>query len=212
MQHLLKGMSAWWGRFPRGHSCLFFLEVIFRRRVSTTEQTWLHDEEGTTMRNEICFLFHMSFHSPEVLGFTTVQRGGSWQTTAYASEEAVVSWTLSKEQMGRKPAAAVLDQMMGASCTRHEIWLADVICQVQLFRGSQWENGRGVSSSVPAELIEQKKQSLLLPLLFAFVTEAHLLWSLKKGRPNLNSIFIFCTGLTLFVFLRPFCSKLFLLP
>lgn len=41
--------------------------------------------------------------------------------------------------------------------------LADVICQVQLFRGSQQENGRGVSSSVPAELIEQKKQSLLCP-------------------------------------------------
>ena len=65
----------------------------------------------------------MAFHSPEVLGFTTTQRGGSWQTTACASEEAVVSWTLSKEQMGTKPAAAVLEATSndGASCTRHEI-------------------------------------------------------------------------------------------
>lgn len=45
-------------------------------------------------------------------GVPATQCGGSWQPTAYISEEAVVSWTLSKEQVGTQPAAAVLAQIM----------------------------------------------------------------------------------------------------
>lgn len=50
----------------------------------------------------------MEFLSTEGLAFPITQSGGSWQTSAYATEEAVVLWILSKDQMGTKPSAAVL--------------------------------------------------------------------------------------------------------
>lgn len=109
MQHLLKGMLVQWGR-P--------LILIFPRGENSTGGFPQHTRHGHTMRKgpqwEIRRLvfFYLAFHSPEVPVFTTVRRGGSWQSGASAHEEPVVSWSLSKEQMGTQPAAAVLDQMM----------------------------------------------------------------------------------------------------
>lgn len=114
------------------------------------EQTWSHNKEGELGDRPSwrwLFLAQMCrfHHSSLLVPVDRLLSHRPWQGAD-----------------GNKSCSSCPASMDGASCTRHEIGLADRICQAQLFRGSQQENGRGMSSSVPAELIEQKKQCLPL--------------------------------------------------
>lgn len=170
MQHLLEGTHP-----PTGHTCFLFPEVTLHRWVPPAEQTRSHDEEGG-IRGLVSL--DLTFPSPDVLGFTRAQCRGAWHSLLCQGRGSCPTEPQQGAD-GSKTCSSCTASNDGASRTRHEIGLADVICQVQLFRGSQQENGRGVSSSVPAEFMEQKKQSLLLSY-FIFSVKLTCFDSLNK--------------------------------